>query len=224
MLANGHTPDDHVFYNHEADAIARFCAGLVYDRLLVCNTGWPDREIEQWFAGQKVIFLHHTLAKAIQWAYPNPEQLGKDRMAGLIGASFLFPEKNICVVDAGTCLTIDALQGNGQHLGGTISPGLNMRLAAMPHFTQKLPQATVNELEGYLGNTARACMAAGAVWGLVSEIEYQVAQLQHGLPTPVEVVLTGGDADFLAQRLKVRNFVVSDLVFQGMQCVLASLV
>jgi len=56
--------------------------------------------------------------------YRDPEQLGCDRFASLLGARGLFPEQSLIIVTAGTATTIDALHASGQFLGGMILPGL----------------------------------------------------------------------------------------------------
>jgi type III pantothenate kinase len=194
------------------------------DAILISSTHGNEEEIQSWFPGQKVFVLDHRQYSRIHWAYPNPGHMGKDRLAAIIGGSILYPEKNICVADSGTCLTLDFLKYGEKHLGGVISPGLKMRFQAMHQFTRKLPLVSENEMVDALGFTTETCMASGAVLGIVSEIEYHLQALEQKESEPFHLILTGGNAIFLAQRLKRSNFVAPDLVFQGMNAVLANLV
>ena len=213
-----------LFDNFEQKAVHDFIASQGWHSVLISNTGWKDEIIGSWFPNSAVYFLNHQQSFGIQWAYPSADQLGKDRMAGLIGASFLYPKKNICVVDLGSCMTLDCLSYEKIHLGGIIAPGMKMRFRAMHEFTSKLPLSSENELLEYFGNSTQSCLAAGSVWGLVAEIESHFFRFKSdGFEDPI-LILTGGDADFLARKIKVHNFVVSDLVFQGMFAVLASLI
>ena len=55
--------------------------------------------------------------------YNNINDLGKDRLAAIIGAINLYSNENILILDIGTCLTIDFINNN-EYVGGRISPGL----------------------------------------------------------------------------------------------------
>jgi len=78
-----------------------------------------------------------SLCRDIEILLKNTETLGKDRLAAVMGAKFLFGSKNCLVIDAGTCVTYDYLLENGQYLGGAISNGIGMRYKALNAFTSK---------------------------------------------------------------------------------------
>lgn len=176
------------------------------------------------FPSIPVFHLNYTQAKDLKLAYLQPENLGKDRIAAMLGAQNVRPEKNICVVQAGTCLTIDLLLRDGKHLGGSISPGLRMRFNSMHQFTAKLPLSNENEILGPLGNSTLSCLASGVIYGMVAEIEFQFEAFKKQIDQDIELILTGGDVNNLATRLKHSNFVAPDLVFLGMLKVLKSLI
>ena len=58
-------------------------------------------------------------------AYLRPGTLGVDRWLGLIAAWRRAPSAAL-IVNSGTALTVDALDGNGRHRGGLIVPGVQM--------------------------------------------------------------------------------------------------
>ena len=68
-----------------------------------------------------------------------PQTLGIDRMVHAAGATLQFPNQNRLVIDAGTCVTYDFIDESNNYLGGAISPGLQLRYAALHNFTAKLP-------------------------------------------------------------------------------------
>jgi type III pantothenate kinase len=213
-----------VFPNSEKDEAISFISQFVLTAILISSTS----ENEGWFKlrldSYRLHFFHHHLIPDIKIAYSDPDSIGKDRLAAMAGARILHPGKNIVVVDAGTCLTIDGVLSDGTHLGGVISPGLKMRFKAMEYYTKRLPLSSENELVGQFGDSTLRCLASGSVYGLAAEIEYHINRLQKVWNEPFILILTGGDAIFLAQRIKPANFVVPDLVFQGMNAVLARLV
>jgi type III pantothenate kinase len=72
-------------------------------------------------------------------SYLSKETLGKDRIAAIAAASFLYPGQNVLVVDAGTAITYDIKTSQEEYPGGNISPGLMMRFEALHRFTSQLP-------------------------------------------------------------------------------------
>ena len=79
------------------------------------------------------------MATQINNRYRTPNTLGLDRLAAVIGANYLYPNKSNLVIDGGTCITYDWIDANGNYFGGSISPGLNMRYNALNYYTAKLP-------------------------------------------------------------------------------------
>jgi type III pantothenate kinase len=124
------------------------------------------------------------------------------------------------VISAGTCMTSDILLGTGVFLGGNISPGLRMRLRAMHEYTAKLPLAEPAWPTLPFGDSTQHALQNGACLGMVMEIEgiFQRAKDAFG---EVSIVMTGGDAGFLAERLESQIFVAPELVTQGLFQILA---
>lgn len=134
--------------------------------------------------------------------YQTPHTLGLDRLAGVIGAHSLFPEKNCLVIDAGTCITYDAVTAEGLYSGGSISPGLNMRLQAMHTFTGRLPQVELDEaFDEFQGTDTRSSMLSGTINGTIGEAAGFIAKYKSRYPD-LQVILCGGDAIFFDTRLK----------------------
>ncbi len=152
--------------------------------------------------------------------YRTPETLGKDRLAAVVGAFQQFPNTHCLVIDAGTCITYDLLTDAGIYLGGNIAPGTAMRLRAMHAFTARLPAVPVaGDDEGWLGDTTETAMRRGAQMGAAMEIEGYIALCQSRIGR-INVILTGGDADFLAKKLKSKIFVNHHLVLMGLNKIL----
>jgi len=152
--------------------------------------------------------------------YRTPETLGKDRLAAVVGARQQFPNANCLVIDAGTCITYDLLTAEGVYPGGNIAPGVAMRLRAMHAFTARLPELSVAAGdEGWLGDSTESAMRRGAQMGAALEIEGYIGLCRRRLGQ-INVILTGGDADFLAKKLKSKIFVNHHLVLRGLNKIL----
>ena len=168
----------------------------------------------------KNIELNHDTPLPIRIVYSTPGTLGRDRIAAACGANALYPDKNCLVISAGTCMTMDVLLGTGVYLGGNIAPGLHMRLQAMHEYTARLPLVEPGWPALNFGDSTLHALQNGAGLGMVMEIEgiFQRAKNAFG---EVLIVMTGGDAVFLAERLENQIFVAPELVTQGLFQILA---
>ncbi|KAA3636402.1 MAG: type III pantothenate kinase, partial [Bacteroidetes bacterium] len=123
------------------------------------------------------------------------------------------------VIDAGSCITYDILTQNGRFLGGNISPGKKMRLKAMHSFTENLPLPEESETDINWGNTTNTALLNGAHLGAVLEMQgfIELCNSEFGA---TNVFLTGGDADFFANKCKKKIFVHPNLVLTGLNKIL----
>lgn len=146
--------------------------------------------------------------------YQTPETLGADRLAAVAGARFLFPAQDFLVVDAGTCLKFELLEG-GNYLGGSIAPGLQMRYKALQAFTGRLPLVENRSFLESIGNSTETAILAGVQQGFVAEVAGRIADFQKK-NQHLKIILTGGDAAFLAEHIKTRIFVEPLLLHYGL--------
>ena len=152
--------------------------------------------------------------------YITPASLGKDRLAAAIGGKLFYTDKNLLVIGAGTCITYDFITSDNIYLGGGISPGLYMRFKALNIFTSGLPLLEINEhFDKLIGQTTEESILSGVLNGVVAEIE-GIAMQYKALYPNFKAILTGGDYNFLENRLKNRIFAVSDLVLTGLNLIL----
>ncbi len=163
----------------------------------------------------KLIILSHTTKVPIKNKYGTPKTLGRDRLAAVVGASKLYPKKNVLVIDIGTCITYDYIDKKGQYWGGNIAPGVELRLQAMHHFTSALPLLKRKWNKDILGKSTTTAIQNGAVWGIKLEIESFIKTLT-GKKGQMTVILTGGDASYFGELIDSEIFVDSNLVLKGL--------
>jgi type III pantothenate kinase len=147
--------------------------------------------------------------------YTTPKTLGKDRLANGIAASFLFPKRNVLIIDAGTCIKYDFVDERKQYRGGNISPGLNMRFIAMHSLTGKLPLVEISDPGKLIGNSTVTAIQSGVFNGMTEEIKGIIGLYKKEYKN-VKVILTGGDAHRFAGQLNLSIFAASDLVNIGL--------
>ena len=151
-----------------------------------------------------VVELTHETPLPFRNLYQTPQTLGKDRLAGVAGAQALYPNRHCVVVDCGTCIKYELLTAKAEYLGGNIAPGVRMRIQAMHHFTARLPEVPMEMPEQAVGDSTQTALQNGAIRGAVLEIEGFVRLFGQQL-SPLQIILTGGDAAFLLPFLSVSN-------------------
>ncbi len=152
----------------------------------------------------------------IKNGYKQPDLLGVDRWIAMIGAySKTQSEHGVIVVDAGTAITIDAIDANGWHLGGTIAPGLELMRSALNKNTQRLMLVEDADIKAVADNTQDA-IASGTMWSLIGNILQTEQELGMDQNSKIDYFITGGDALQLVQYLPSRYQLVNDLILQGL--------
>jgi len=175
------------------------------------------KEIKFEALNEKINVLHFNSQTKlpININYKNAENLGTDRIAAAVGASVLFPEKNNLFFDLGTCLTHGLVDKTNTFQGGSISPGVDMRLKALAHFTAKLPLLSPQPEVVLIGQSTSESIMSGVINGIAFEIEGFIHAYQNKYG-PINVLLTGGNASFFEKRLKEAIFVVPELNLIGL--------
>jgi type III pantothenate kinase len=151
--------------------------------------------------------------------YQTPETIGKDRLAAVAGAMQQYPMTDVLVIDAGTAITYELLTRHSVYQGGNIAPGLQMRFRALNQFTSRLPLCEPDDTFALLGNSTQTAITAGVQNGLIFEIDGYIDTLKKQYPD-LHCIITGGDADFFAGKLKNPIFVDQNLVLKGLNRIL----
>ncbi len=155
----------------------------------------------------------------IENLYKSPQTLGSDRLAGAIGANFLFPNTNLLIIDIGTAITYDFVSEKNQYLGGNISPGPHLRFKALNTFTARLPLVQASYPQNFIGQNTREAILNGVILGIVHEIQGFIQEAEKNF-NKLKPILTGGYADFFGKILKNSIFVEINLVPIGLHRVL----
>lgn len=169
--------------------------------------------------------IHHVLFDfetplPIQNLYESKESLGPDRIALAAGAYAIFPGENCLIFDAGTCLTMEFINQRAEYLGGSISPGIQMRLDAMHRGTSKLPKVLLDkDFKQELGKNTIDCMMSGAVNGIINEINGAIASFISEYKD-LRIIVTGGDIKIFEKELKSTIFADPNLVLRGLNKIL----
>lgn len=165
------------------------------------------------------IILNHNTPLPFKIEYDTPETLGRDRIAGVASAWKNFPERNVLVIDMGTCITYDLLQSNGVYRGGMISPGIHMRFKAMHEFTGKLPLVKPDREVGLIGTSTNSSMQAGVYHGVRAEIQAIIDSFRANYEE-LTVLIGGGDNIYFDDKFSFSIFAAPNLVLDGLKVIL----
>jgi type III pantothenate kinase len=165
------------------------------------------------------VFFDQNTPIPISNNYHTPKTLGKDRLAAAVGAHFLFPGRNIMVIDAGSCITYELVSKEGAYEGGAISPGLSLRARALNKFTDFLPVVDYTDYAGLIGKDTLSCLKSGILNGAKGEINAFIQAYRNDYKD-LKLVLTGGDAKYFEKSINSDIFVSSNLVLIGLNHIL----
>ncbi|MCZ6892454.1 MAG: type III pantothenate kinase [Gammaproteobacteria bacterium] len=190
-------------------------------RILISNVAGPDiagaferLAFERWQVEPE--FVHPRLEFAgMQTRYTDPAQLGADRWLAAL-AAYHACGAAVCVVDAGTALTVDVVDQEGVHCGGLIAPGADLMSGSLTRGTAQLASDGVEPARGFATNTPDAISLGChlAVRGLLVEVASRLEQLASG--TTFTWYLTGGGAGAVRAMLPMQHVYDPSLVLRGL--------
>ena len=193
-----------------------FLKTYAVERAILCDvrTGYSDDGLTA-LINIPTIHMSHTLNFPFINGYSTPETLGHDRLANMAGACVFSQQPNILVIDCGTCVTYSMLS-HGRFLGGTISPGVQMRFMALHHFTGQLPLLQpLREQPALVGDSTQGSIRSGVEPAIIVEVDAMIASYRAQYNS-LQVLLTGGDYSFFENTLKSSIFAVPQLTQLGL--------
>lgn len=152
-----------------------------------------------------------------------PETIGADRLALAAAAVHFYNGKNNLVIGLGSCITFNFINKYDSFLGGSISPGMEMRFKSMNDYTALLPLIKPEPFPlGWnfplIGYDTRTNLLSGVLTGMAAEID-GVVDLYEKKFSNFNVLLTGGDAVYFAHLLKRKIFADPQLIFKGLYAI-----
>ncbi len=143
------------------------------------------------------------------------DTIGADRLALLAAASHFHKEQNVLVIGMGSCITYNFINQYNVFLGGSISPGMQMRFKAMHEYTAKLPLAESDFNIPLIGYDTITNLQSGVIHGIAAEIDGIITNYLEKYDN-FNAVLTGGNSAYFAGRVKNRIFADLNFLFKGL--------
>jgi len=189
---------------------------------IIAHVADIDEQIINYLASVlNLIVLSETTPLPFVNKYETPLSLGYDRIAAVAGASGIFPNQNVLVIDAGSCITYDFIKSGKEYMGGGISPGLKMRFSALNTFTDKLPliNSDLEKSVRLIGTDTKKSILSGVQNGILHEVDGIIDSYKMLFPG-IKIVLSGGNYKYFDKTLKNNIFATPNIVLRGLNRIL----
>lgn len=147
-----------------------------------------------------------------------PHTIGADRLAMVVAVVDLFPKQHNLVIGLGTCITYNFVNKYNQFIGGSISPGMEMRFRSLEYYTAKLPHVEADWNFPLLGYDTKTNIQSGVILGMAKEMD-GIIDLYKEKYTNFNVHLTGGDLSYFGALLKNKIFADPFLIYKGLYAI-----
>jgi type III pantothenate kinase len=166
---------------------------------------------------EKTIFHKLSNHSKLPFSIPvgKPETVGADRLAIAAATVDLFPDQNNLAIVLGSCITYNFINKSHQLIGGSISPGMEMRFKSLHQFTAKLPLVKGDWNVPLIGYDTNTNILSGVILGMAKEMDGIIDAYQNKFSN-FNVLLTGGDLVFFEPHLKRKIFADPHLIFKGL--------
>ena len=160
----------------------------------------------------------HGLRTGVRILYDNPKQLGADRIIDAVAASKLYGTP-VIIVDFGTATVFDAVNEQGDYLGGAIAPGIGIASEALFSRAAMLYRVQLERPPVAIGKNTIHAMQSGILFGYVGLVEGVVERFKKELGGDPKVVATGGLAALIASETDCIDVVNGDLTLTGLRLI-----
>jgi type III pantothenate kinase len=158
-------------------------------------------------------------AAGVTTEYLEPWRLGVDRFVGAIGAHHLASGQPVCVVNVGTAMTIDLVDGSGLHRGGAIVPGPALMVDSLLTQTNGIRQRATGGPSGItslFARTTRTAIGQGALYAAAAVIDRAIEEAREQLGSRPLVLLTGGGSAAIKPLIRTTAVSLPELVLHGL--------
>ncbi len=200
------------------DSLARLLAEQDFTAVMICSVVPLMADVlKNYFAGNyPVHFLDSTSPLGMGIDYPQPAQIGADRLANAAGVLTRHGVPAI-IIDFGTAVTFDVISAEPAYCGGVIAPGLGAMSDYLTRKTALLPEIELVEPASVIGKSTIHAMQAGAFFGYRGLVREILSGICRELPGTAKIVATGGDAALIARGLPEIATVDPDITLDGLR-------
>ena len=198
--------------------LAALLDGVHFDAAVMASVVPAKAQVLRGFLEPRVALhlLSHRSPLGMGIDYPEPAQIGADRLANAVGVLAGYGAPAV-VIDSGTAVTFDIVSAAPAYCGGVIAPGLGAMTSYLAQNTALLPEIVLAEPASAIGKSTIHAMQVGAVFGYRGLVREILTRIRAELPGNPKIVATGGDAQLLANGIPEIDAVDNDLTLEGIR-------
>ena len=205
--------------NDEPSTIENLLSTTNAERSILSSVINHNAGIEELLARKtKFHKLNHHSKLPFTTPVGKPDTIGADRLALCAAAVHVYPNSHNLVVGLGTCITFNFINKYHEFLGGSISPGMEIRFKSLKEFTAQLPLVSKEWNFPLIGYDTKTNILSGVILGMAKEID-GIIDLYKEKYGNFNVLLTGGDTAHFVSYLKNKIFADPDLLFKGLYAI-----
>lgn len=186
---------------------------------IISSVSIPTAPFRELLSDVQVVEFSPSTPLPIINHYHSPSTLGADRLAVAVAANGLYPGKDVLIIDAGTAITYDFINKNGEYQGGGITAGVHMRFKALNAFTGRLPLVEARFPDFLIGRNSEESILTGVMNGIRAEIDGIIEEYKLLYPG-ITTLFTGGGMFYFEKNLKNNIFAFPNLVLTGLNLIL----
>ena len=219
VFVNGEFSTEGTLDNDPVDALLTVLDKYNPDRTILSSVIEHDPAIESVLQERSTFHkLSYESKLPITSPVGKPHTIGADRLAMAVAAVSLFPKQHNLVIGLGTCITFNFINKYNEFIGGSISPGMEMRFKSLQHYTAKLPHVSADWNYPLLGYDTKTNIQSGVITGITKEIDGMIDLYKEKF-NKFNVHLTGGDTGFFGPLLKNKIFADPYLIYKGLNAI-----
>ena len=162
--------------------------------------------------------VNSGIKTGVKIRYDSPRDVGADRVVNAAAACHFYGTPT-CIVDFGTGTTFDAINKQGEYIGGAISPGLEISLQALVTRAAKLPKVEIEAPPSAIGKNTVHAVQSGLLFGYVALVEGMVDRFRLELGTNLNIIATGGLANIIGLETKIFQKIDPSLTLKGLELI-----
>ncbi|MCH9648043.1 MAG: type III pantothenate kinase [Deltaproteobacteria bacterium] len=168
--------------------------------------------------GCEPMFIDAHTDTGLPLRYDHPAEVGADRIVNALAARELHGSP-VVVVDFGTATTFDVVNGEGEYVGGLITPGISISSEALFAKASRLYRVEIVQPKSLIGSNTEGAMQAGIFYGFLGQVDGILARLKLEMPGLETVIATGGLAELIASASNHIDHVDQMLTLTGLRLI-----
>jgi type III pantothenate kinase len=193
---------------------------VIISSIVPCLINTLKSSIKKYFSIEPLI-IGENLKININNLYNNPQHTGVDRLINAVVAVKKYGVPCI-IIDMGTATTFDAVNSNGEFMGGAIYPGINILTDILSKKTANLPEIELSKPITVIGKSTEECMQSGIYYGYLGAIEGILLNMKLKIGDCVKVIATGGLSKHLLEKNSNIDFIDENLTLEGIKFIYES--